>query len=137
MTNDAVLTDFSRLVPPSRPNNWLVAPATFGPATPDEVAPTFGLPAERLAQIWIDIIREQPRTRVLGVSEDGLQIEAAQESAVFAFTDRISVRILPVDSKGSTLVAYSRSEAGYWDLGVNRSRLREWLATLQARAASL
>jgi uncharacterized protein (DUF1499 family) len=137
MPGEAVLTDFATLVPPRYPNNWLVAPASFGPATPDDAAPTLGVPAERLAEIWIEIINEQPRTRVLGVSEDGLQIEAEQESAVFGFTDRISVRILPVDARRSTLVAYSRAEAGYWDLGVNRTRLKEWLATLQARAGSL
>lgn len=137
MSRNAVLTDFATLVPPRRPNNWLVAPASFGPATPDEAAPILAVPAARAAEIWIGIIKEQPRARVLGVSDDGLQIEAAQESAVFGFTDTISVRILPVDAERSTLVAYSRAEAGYWDLGVNRSRLRKWLATLQARAAGL
>jgi hypothetical protein len=137
MASDPVLTDFATLVPPRYPNNWLIAPATFGPAAPDETAPTLDVPAERLAEIWIEIIKEQPRTRVLGVSTDGLQIEAEQDSAVFGFTDKISVRILALDTARSTLIAYSRSEVGYWDLGVNRTRLREWLATLQARAGSL
>ena len=137
MPSDTVFTDFATLVPPRRPNHWLVAPAAFDPAPPDEAAPTLGVPAGRLAEIWIAIIREQPRVRVLGVSEDGLQIEAEQESAVFGFTDRISVRILPVDAERSTLVAYSRSTVGYWDLGVNRTRLRQWLATLEARAGGL
>lgn len=137
MPRGDLLTDFATLVPPRRPNNWLIAPSSFGPGTPDETAPTFGVPAERLAAIWVAIIKEQPRTRVLGVSEDGLQIEAEQESAMFGFTDRISVRVLPVDAERSTLVAYSRAEAGYWDLGVNRSRLRKWLTTLQARTGSL
>ena len=137
MANSAVMTDFATLVPSRHPNKWLIAPVSFGPATPDEAAPTLPVPAARLAELWVGIIKEQPRTRILGVSEDGLQIEAEQDSAVFGFTDRISVRILPVDAGRSTLVAYSRAQSGYWDLGVNRTRLRKWIATLQARAGGL
>ena len=134
MPNEAALIDFAALAPSDSPNTWLVAPAGFGPARPDEAAPTLDVPPQRLAAIWLQIVREQPRTRVLGVSEDGLQIEAEQRSAVFGFTDRISVRVLPADRGRSTLVAYSRAQAGYWDLGVDRRRLRAWLSALQTRA---
>jgi uncharacterized protein (DUF1499 family) len=133
MPNDVAFTDFAALAPPDSPNTWLVAPMGFGPARPDETAPTFDVSPRRLAAIWLQIVREQPRTRVLGVSEDGLRIEAAQRSAVFGFTDRISVRFLPVDRGRSTFVAYSRAQVGYWDLGVNRRRLRTWLSALQTR----
>jgi hypothetical protein len=131
--NDTALINFGSLVPPDSPNTWLVAPTGFGPARPDETAPTLDVPPQRLAAIWLQIVREQPRTRVLGISEDSLQIEAAQRSAVFGFTDRISVRVLPVDRGRSTFVAYSRAQVGYWDFGVNRRRLRAWLSALQTR----
>lgn len=134
MPNEALFTNFATLVPPGSPNNWLVAPASFGPVTPDERAPTMEAPAERLVEIWIQIIHEQSRARVLAVSADGMQVEAEQKSALFGFTDRISLRILPAPAGRHTLVAYSRAEQGYWDLGVNRKRLREWLSMLQARA---
>jgi uncharacterized protein (DUF1499 family) len=65
-----------------------------------------------------------------------LQIEAEQRSAVFGFVDRISARFVPLGADRSTLIAYSRSEVGYWDLGVNRSRLRDWLAMLPAKLAA-
>jgi uncharacterized protein (DUF1499 family) len=51
---------------------------------------------------------------------------------VFGFVDRISCRAVPDGCDRSTLFAYSRSETGYWDLGVNRRRLRSWLAALEA-----
>lgn len=136
MPGETSFTDFATLVPPRQPNNWLIAPASFGSATPDELAPTVDASAEQVVDLWIRIIEEQPRARVLGVSEDGLQVEAEQASALFGFTDRISLRVLAAQGGGCTLVAYSRAETGYWDLGVNRSRLREWLAALQAQAAS-
>ena len=130
------LTDFDTLQPPDSPNNWLVAPANFGPASPDETAPVFDIPAERLAQAWIRIVEEQPRTDVVGVSDDGLRIEAERRSAVFGFIDRISARFIPLDADHSTLVAYSRSQVGYWDFGVNRSRLRDWLSMLPAKLSA-
>ena len=52
--------------------------------------------------------RSEPRTTILTVSPDGLQIEAQQRSAVFGFVDRISTR----EPIRSTLVAYSRSQVG-------------------------
>ncbi|MFO1127324.1 MAG: DUF1499 domain-containing protein [Rhodospirillales bacterium] len=125
-------TDFARLTPPASPNRWLVAPAGYMPAAPDETAPVFGVPAVRLAQAWTTIVERQPRTRVTAVSADGLQVEAEQRSAVFRFVDRISFRAIPLTPTSSTLAAYSRAETGYWDLGVNRRRLRAWLAELEA-----
>jgi uncharacterized protein (DUF1499 family) len=67
---------------------------------------------------------------------DGLQVEAQQRSAVFGFIDRISARFLPVAPERSTLIAYSRSLVGYWDLGVNRNRLQRWLTDLKKDVAA-
>ncbi len=136
MTTEDGFTDFDTLQPPDRSNNWLVAPANFGPARPDETAPVFDVAAERLARAWTHVVEEQPRTKVVGVSEDGLQIEAEQRSAVFGFADRISVRVVAVDPDHSTLIAYSRSLVGYWDFGVNRDRLQDWLSILPAKLSA-
>jgi uncharacterized protein (DUF1499 family) len=133
---ESQLIDFDTLSPPDSPNNWLVAPLDFAPAPPDETAPIFTVPAERLARTWMRVVRQQPRTTVVAVSKDGLQIEAEQRSAVFGFADRISVRFVPLDPDRSTLIAYSRSEVGYWDLGVNRRRLQDWLSALKAKMAA-
>jgi uncharacterized protein (DUF1499 family) len=127
------LTDFDNLAVPTSPNTWLVAPAGFEPAKPDAAAPVFELPAKRLAQAWISVVESEPRTKILAVSEDGLQIEAEQRSAVFGFLDRISTKCVTLQPTRSTLVAYSRSRVGYWDFGVNRSRLQRWLAKLQVK----
>ncbi len=40
---------------------------------------------------------------------------------------------MPLDDGRSTAALFSRAGVGYWDLGVNRRRLHDWLAALQAR----
>ena len=126
-------TDWDQVQPSSNPNNWLVAADGAGLAERDEAAPVFDVAPELLAATWAAVIEEEPRTEIIAVSDDGLQIEALERSAVFGFVDRISVRVLPVDPDRSTLAAYSRSTVGYWDFGVNRRRLHRWIAAVQDR----
>jgi len=124
--------DFAQLQRPNTPNTWLIGPPGFLPS-PDEAAPIFAVVPLTLRQAWKDVIESEPRTRIVAESDDALQIEAEQKTAVFGFVDKISVRILPLADGRSTLVAYSRSQVGYWDLGTNRRRLRGWLAALADR----
>lgn len=127
------LTDFTSLTPSDSPNNWLVAPADFqGAARPDETAPAFDVPASALAEAWRATIESQPRTAILATSNDGLRIEARQKTAVFGFVDRISVQVVPLAADRSTFIAYSASRIGYWDMGVNRDRLGDWIAATRA-----
>lgn len=128
------LTDFARLSLPASPNRWLIAPQGITPGAADEPAAVYDVSPDRLATAWIAVVREQPRTRIVAVSTDGLRIAAEQKSAVFGFVDRISFQAMALPAlPGSTLAAYSRAETGYWDLGVNRRRLRAWLAELKAK----
>lgn len=127
-----VFTDFAHLSPPDKPNNWLVAPVDHpaSSARPDQPAPVYDRPAGRVAEAWKAMVKAEPRTTVLAVAEDGLRIEAVQKSALFGFTDRISAQFIPLGDDRSTLAAFSRAQIGYWDLGVNRERLRTWLGKL-------
>jgi uncharacterized protein (DUF1499 family) len=132
---DEIFTDLATLSPPDSANNWLVAPPDAASAKADQTAPVFDQAADRLAKSWIAVVEKQPRTTVLGVSEDGLQVEAQQRSTVFGFIDRVSAQFVPVAPGRSTLIAYSRSLVGCWDLGVNRNRLQRWLTDLKKVAA--
>ena len=116
-----------------KPNNWLVAPTSPGFPDADEVAPVFDVDPDTLAQAWKGVIEDQPRTEILAISDDGLQIEAQQTSATFGFVDRVSSRIIALEEKKSTIAIYSRSTVGYWDLGVNRRRVQDWLGALAGR----
>lgn len=133
MTDDSRFLSFAGLTPPSSPKAWLIAPDDAVAGAPDAAPPTFAASAERAAQAWVEVIEAQPRTEVLAVSADGLRIEALQRSAVFGFVDRISARFIPLAESRSTAALFSRAGIGYWDLGVNRRRLQDWLDSLQAK----
>lgn len=117
------------------PNRALAAPPGVTLAPPDLPAPTFALPAARVADLWVAVVEGQPRARVVERGADGLLIHAVQTSAVLRFVDDVHARILPLGRDQSTLAVLSRSRVGLWDLGVNRARLGAWLADLEARAA--
>jgi uncharacterized protein (DUF1499 family) len=131
----ATFLDFEHLARPTSPNTWLVAPASAPPALrADEAAPEFSLAAADLAAAWVRVVAAQPRSRVVARSDDGLSVEAEQRSALFRFVDDVSFRAVPLAAGRSTCFVYSRSRTGYSDFGVNRRRLRDWLAALQAAA---
>lgn len=124
--------EFGALRRPSSPNHWLVAPPDADASLhPDAAAPSFQLPAERLARAWVGIVEQGPRTRIIGISDDGLQVEAEQRSAWFGFVDKVSFHAVTLDQESSTFFAYSRSQTGYWDFGVNRQRLSGWVEALR------
>lgn len=123
--------DFETLQRPSTPNHWLAAPSNASPDLEANVAaPVIMQPAAALARAWKAIVESSARTKLLGMSADGLQIEAEQRSRVFGFVDRISFLAVPIDDKTATFFAYSRSQVGYWDGGVNRTRLNRWIGAL-------
>lgn len=128
----AEFTDFEALDRPDSPNNWLVAPASKrSTLNADAEADVFDVSASRLSELWREMVQGQPRSRVAAVSEDGLRVEAEQRSALFGFVDRVSFVAIPLDADRSTFIAYSRSQLGYWDLGVNRGRLTDWIEALR------
>jgi uncharacterized protein (DUF1499 family) len=117
------------------PNRALAATPGITVAAPDLMAPSFPLPAARVADLWAAVVEGQPRTRIVGRGADGLALHATQATAVLGFVDDVHARVLPLGRDQSTIVVLSRSRIGLWDLGVNRARLRTWLADLEARAA--
>ena len=129
-----MFTDFSHLQRPSTPNNWLIAPAHTSTASlSDGVAANVRGTPDELAKTWRTVVEAQPRTQIIAVSDDGLRIETEQRSALFGFIDRISFQALASDDGHATFYVYSRSETGYWDMGVNQRRLTAWVGELLAR----
>ena len=130
------MTDWGNLKSVDSPNKWLVAPADSGIAGADQVAPQWQVNCAVLTSNWQAVIEHQPRTEILAMSTDGLQMEARQRSAFFGFVDLISSRAVPLGNDMCALAIYSRSTVGYWDFGVNRRRVETWLKDLDRRIAS-
>ena len=123
--------DFQALDRPDSPNHWLIAPGGWLPRLQaDAPAPVFAVLPEQLVAAWLEVVRGRPRTTIVAVSDDRLQVEVEQRSALFGFVDKISFRALPLENGQSSYLVYSRSQTGYWDIGVNRRRLLEWTAAL-------
>ena len=128
--------DWDNLRPADSPNDWLLAPRDSKMPHFDQVSPVFDVAPDILAQAWQSVIADQPRTKIVAVSDDALRIEAMQESAIFGFVDLISARFSSLPENKSTIAVYSRSTVGYWDFGVNKRRVQDWLEVLGRRIAA-
>jgi len=118
-----------------RPNDWLICPPAACRSDADASAPTLAAGAQAVLDAWRRTIMAAPRTRIIQDDEAKHWLVAEQTSLVFRFVDTIAVKALPQADGHSTYAAYSRSNIGYWDLGVNRRRLTDWAAQVDAAVA--
>ncbi|MCS6781111.1 MAG: DUF1499 domain-containing protein [Geminicoccaceae bacterium] len=116
-----------------RPNDRLLCPEGFCRAPADAPAPILEAAPQRLFAAWKAVIEAAPRTTLLLVDERELRLVAEQRSRVFGFVDTIAVKVLALPDGRTSFAAYSRSETGYWDLGVNAARLEEWTRAVLER----
>lgn len=131
MTGRPFPIDFSTLEPDTRPRTWLVLPSGFdAKAACDEASPHFTADPETLLEAFIEAALSEPRTEL--VRREGLQAEIRQESKVLKFKDYVTVEAR-AHGDGSELAVYSRSMVGFWDLNVNRKRVRRWIEMTQKR----
>lgn len=117
-----------------RPNDFLVCPEGRCAAARDRTAPQLDLPPGQQLQLWQEVVGTSPRTQILATDTEALLMHAEQRSRLLRFVDTIVVRVLPLPDGRSSFAAYSRAELGYSDMGVNRARLEDWIARLQAAA---
>lgn len=116
-----------------RPSEFLMAPEDATAAPVDAVSPIFPVTPEEIVQAFVAVINETPRATVLAISDDGLALEVAQRSATFGFIDFISIRAYPAGEDLASFAIYSRARVGYYDFGVNRDRVLEWVDRVRAR----
>lgn len=128
--------DPTSVVRTGRPNDRLLCPEGFCRAPADAPAPVFEVPPERLLEAWKAVIESAPRTTLRLVDAGELRLVAEQRSRLFGFVDTIAVKILSLPDGRTSFAAYSRSETGYWDLGVNAARLEEWSRAVAERLAA-
>lgn len=124
--------DFRHLKLKGSPNEYLVAPDSLcKEAVPHCPADIYDVPASELRDAVMHVVTRQPRIELAGMDEDNMAFEFVQYSSVLNFKDMISIRVIPVDGKNSTLAIFSRSKSGYYDFGVNRKRVDSWLEELE------
>ena len=111
---------------PDSPNNWIIR--SVGGDAP---APDFALGPAELAEVVDAVILAQPRTRRLAGSVDDGHITYVTRTQLMGYPDYVSVRVYPT-ATGASLAVFSRSRFGHSDMGVNRKRLEEWMAAIEA-----
>ena len=119
-----------------RPNDRLLCPEGFCRAPADAPAPILEAAPERVFAAWQAVIEAAPRTTLLHVDARELRLVAEQRSRLFGFVDTIAIKVLPLPDGRTSFAAYSRSETGYWDLGVNAARLEEWSRAVVERSTA-
>lgn len=127
------VVDFATLQRDEVPNQYLLCPKDMCSTQTDGEAPVFDVPVEQLQVAWDEMLAEQPRLQVLRRDVTNIQIDYVQRTRLLRFPDLITVRFVPIDDMHSTLAIYSRSVYGKGDMGVNRTRVDEWLARLKAK----
>jgi len=128
--------DFAVLRRRRRPNDSLAAPEGAAiRAVPDMTAPDFPVDAAALADAVRAVALSEPRTELLREDGEAGQIEFRQRSRVFGFPDLVTVQAVPRGEGRSSLFVWSRARYGIRDFGVNRARVRRWLAALATRLA--
>ena len=126
--------DFAALRLRSTPNDALACPEGFCPhARPDIVPPEFGVPAERLRAILVEVALSEPGTERL--PSDGVGERFLVRTRFYRFPDTVDAQVVPAGEGRSTLALYSRSQVGRYDFDVNRARLSRWLAAIERRIA--
>jgi len=115
------------------PNDALACPPRLCRAEADFESPIFRTTKTELINQARKVIKAEPRTKLIGSSSTLDQLVFVQRSQLFGFPDTIWVQGSEVDLRAS-LIIYSRSNYGYWDLGVNRTRIRNWLDKLKKAA---
>ncbi len=123
------------IVRPKTPNTALAAPAGFAPK-PDIETPLYKVPPATLFADLRKLAASEKRTYEQAAFPHRLQADYVVRSAVFNFPDLVTAQVLAGPGKTSAwLVLWSRSVYGRSDFGVNRQRLRAWLASLAATVA--
>ena len=132
MGQRADFIDFSKIVPPKKPN-WFLAlpPGSEGAVKGKGESPLFPVEVRRLKKSLEKLIGDEPRVTILKRSEDGGRYELIARTAILRFPNKVSIEIIELGEQSSSVAIFSRSVYGYSDFGANRKRVNDWLRRLE------
>jgi len=117
------------------PNDALACPPGVCAARADLAVPVYALAADVLRDRLRRIALAEPRCRQVGEAPALDQEIFEQRTRFLGLPDVIRVQLVGIDGEISAIL-YGRARRGLWDLGVNRRRLRRWLARLDRECAA-
>jgi uncharacterized protein (DUF1499 family) len=89
------------------------------------------VPATQLGEVISKMVKDNPRTTLINMSNDGLSQTYMNRTRLLGFPDYISISIRAVSTNSAQIKIFSRSRFGYSDLGVNQRRVQQWLSALR------
>ena len=133
MSNELQQFDFQNLEVPDSPNWHLSCPPGAGPSGCRQETPVYNVDVARLRGEFFEVVSAAPRTALIADAPSMNRYRFIQKTRLFKFVDEITVEFLDLGNNRSTLYIFSRARKGWWDLGVNRRRVRRWLKRLGRR----
>lgn len=125
------LPPLAELKPPLPLWGCRAAPAGWAGAAHHQ-APSFDVPPGRLFRVWLVLAARQPRTELIAQDERALRSLHVQRTPRLRLPDLVRAEVVALGAERSGIVLDSRARYGLFDFGVNRRRVLEWLADLQA-----
>ena len=124
--------EFETLVRRERPNDALACPPRFCKANSDLLPPTFAVDAQGLRAAMARLIASEPNIENVQTDDVAMTERYVQRTPLLRFPDTIVVRYFQLEpGESGTLAIYSRSQLGYSDMGVNKSRIAHWFDKLK------
>ncbi|HWA50254.1 MAG TPA: DUF1499 domain-containing protein [Dongiaceae bacterium] len=124
--------DFRTLERQDTPNQYLMCTNQLCTAYIDDLPPIYSASVHEVRAAWEKVLSREPRVKELHRDLQAMQIDYVQRSLVWRFPDIITIRFIPIGENKTTIAIYSRSVYGQGDFGVNKARIRAWVAKLNA-----
>ncbi|MEK9685440.1 MAG: DUF1499 domain-containing protein [Rhodospirillaceae bacterium] len=115
--------DFRNLKRSSGPNDALACPSDYCDVPVDVATVWYSRDVEEVFSEVVKVLSKQDRTEILKIDRDRHQAIAVQSTRWLRFPDTVWVEVAELGGSSSLLI-YSRSNYGYWDLGVNLARIK-------------
>ena len=112
-------------------NHFIAATMGSGGDTPDLVIPAFTCDAAQLYAAVREYALAQPRTKLQSESPDKNFMCFVQRTACWHFPDDVVAEITALENGDVALTLSSKARYGIMDFGVNRRRVKRWIAALQ------
>lgn len=129
--------NFQQMILPKTKAYYLVCPAKYCNVTPNEISPVFPVSADDLYNAFNQMVSHESRIKFTYTMPEQGQFQLVQKSFIFGFPDDIAVQFIALSDNTSTLAIFSKSRYGYYDFGVNKRRVTEWLEQLKEMTRSL
>lgn len=94
-------------------------------------APIYNIPAALLAERIQLYMTSKARTAFLTGSQDNRHLTYITRSAIFAFPDALTVKVIDLGAGQSTVAVFSRQLYGVLDFGVNKVAVDDLLENLK------